>query len=122
MRDLEKEKALLIKRIQSNEWLNGNADIEEGDPFSALENLEIITRDILYLNTAKELFYNLENYAGSFNYETLYFVNHPSSGCFVYAYSPKTDKMLFIDHLTVSAFTYESFCKWLVETMEKCRE
>lgn len=119
MRDLQKEKALLIEKIKKNECLNGNLDIRDGDPFSALENFEIITKEITYVKTVKELWRNLINYSGSFNYDNLYFVNHPNSGCFVYVF--ENDKMLFIDHLTISAFTFERFCVWLLEKKEMLR-
>ncbi len=88
---------LVIEAIRRNYWLSGAAEFEDGDPFSAMENGEML-ESITEVGSVEELVETLMNYAGTFRYRNLYFAKHPHYGCFVFV--AKRGEVREFEHLS----------------------
>lgn len=105
----EHSKAVLRRTVEKildgNYWLSGRAETDEGDPLAGLENREILCK-ISKVSSPEELYRQLKNYAGTFKYGPLLFINHPAYGCFVYLLRKLEN---YVEHLTIDSMTPESF-------------
>lgn len=97
------------KLIKQNEWLNGMADFREGDIGALLEADRFL--DFIPCTTPRELYENLKNYSGSFQYKNLIFANHHLYGCFVFKESE--DKAEEVEHLTMDVISLDKFIEIL---------
>ena len=95
---------LVEKIVDSNYWLNGDAEADEGDPLAGLENREILCSSINKVDSPISLYQDLRNYVGTFKLGRLLFINHPAYGCFVYDLRKSES---YVEHLTVQALTPE---------------
>jgi len=110
---MKSEEEKVIELINQNYWLNGTAEIKEGDLFAGVENAEMLS-NITEVENAVELFRYIENYQGTFKYKNFYFANHSTYGCFVYI--AKNGKVKQFEHISIDNF--ERFLDWIKEIEE----
>jgi hypothetical protein len=103
---------LVIREIKRNYWLNGMAELEDGDPLAGIENSEMVKK-IHEVKSEYELWKCIRNYGGTFKYRNLYFANHPHFGCFVYIVK---DRAYEFEHISFEK--YERFKAWLERVFE----
>ena len=108
-----KEEEKVLEEISRNYWLNGTAEIKEGDLFAGVENAEMLS-NITEVKNAKELFRCIENYQGTFKYKNFYFANHSVYGCFVHI--AKNGKVKQFEHISFS--DVNNFLNWIKEIEE----
>jgi hypothetical protein len=102
----------ILNQVLKNKWINGMVDYADGDLF-ALCNSEEIYNGVKKCRTAKQLFQYLNNFDGIFTYGNLVFANSWKYGTFVYVFLPTELKEF--EHLTIDAFKFDEFRKWLRE-------
>jgi hypothetical protein len=107
------EEEKVLEQINQNYWLNGTAEIKEGDLFAGVENAEMLS-NITNVSDERELFKCIENYQGTFKYKNFYFANHSVYGCFVYI--AKNGKVKQFEHISFSSM--EHFLDWIREIEE----
>ena len=101
----------IVKRIvDSNDWLNGMYDYEDGDIMAIVEEPEKYMKVKEYKDI-KELFMRLKHgYEGTFKYKNLLFFNSYHYGTFVYDIEKaKKDPSDYIEHLTMDYMSFEKF-------------
>jgi hypothetical protein len=119
--DKEEMNKLVIREMSINDWLNGNADAQDGDIFVGLENWDMIKK-IIEVNNIEELWQNLNNYQNTFKFRNFYFANNLSYGCFVYIV--KNNKAKQFEHLTLDTMgfhKFEEFIKKIIEIDKKTK-
>ena len=102
-----------VRRIvNSNYWLSGRADFEDGDPFAGLELREAMLK-VEEVDDLQKLYRLLRNYDGAFKYKNLIFFNSWKYGCFVYDLNrPDT----YVEHLTIDVISLPRF-REIVESL-----
>ena len=113
--DKKEMNKLVIKEMSINNWLNGNADAQDGDLFVGLENWDMIKK-IIEVNNIEELWQNLNNYQNTFKFMNFYFANHLSYGCFVYIV--KNNKAKQFEHLTLDTMGFNKFKEFIKKIIE----
>jgi hypothetical protein len=103
----------VLKLIDQNEWLNGMADLANGDPLAGFENREMMTK-IVQVEDPETLWRYIQNYQGTFKYKGFYFANHMQYGCFVYV--AKGSRVMEFENISFEK--KERFLNWLKEIVE----
>ena len=101
-----KDKKMLkavLKEALKNPWLNGTVDIENGDPFGAIEHM-VDENKLSKARSLDALVYGLLNYTlvgSGFVYKNLAFISQDPWGEWaVFVYDKETDQAMQIDSIT----------------------
>lgn len=91
----------VVKEIlRTNPWLNGTAEIQDGDVFAGIEKYsQYINSDPVEFTDIEQLYSALRSYNGVFKYKNLLFFNDYHYGCFVYRID---DTDSYVEHYDMS--------------------
>jgi len=112
-------KKLVEEIVDSNDWLNGMYDYEDGDIMAIAEEPEKYM-SIKECNSIKELFsYLKQGYEGTFKYKNLLFFNSYQYGTFVYDIEKaEKDPKRYVEHLTMDSIAFEKFSEIINELVK----
>ena len=106
VRDKKMLKAVLEEALK-NPWLNGTVDMEDGDPFGAIEHM-VDESKISKARGLDALVYGLLNYTAvgsGFIYKNLAFISQDPYGEWaVFVYDKETNKAMQIDSITTGGY------------------
>ena len=106
-------KKIIEEIVEKNNWLNGIYDYLDGDVL-AIVNQEEKFQEAKEEMDLRELYNDLREFEGVFQYKNLLFFNDWQYGTFVYDINNYED---YIEHLTMDAISFQRFIEIVKELL-----
>ena len=106
---------IVRKIIDSNGWLNGWYDYQDGD-LMAMVNQPEKFEEVSEVNDLQELYRLLRSYDGTFKYGKLLFFRDWRYGTFVYDIDKPES---YVEHLSMDAISLERFIEIVNELLDR---
>jgi hypothetical protein len=100
-------KKIIEEIVEKNNWLNGIYDYLDGDVLAIVNQPEKFEEAKEEMDL-RELYNDLREFEGVFQYKNLLFFNDWQYGTFVYSIDNTED---YIEHLTMDAIPFDHFIK-----------